>query len=263
MDEGPTLIVVPCYNEERRLPVPSFLDFARADRGFRFLFVDDGSRDRTASVLQQLCAKRPEIFRFLQLPDNRGKAEAVRQGVLHGLHDAWRFIGYWDADLATPLDALGRFRDVMLTNPDVQIVMGARVKLLGRHIERRALRHYLGRVFATIAALVLDIHVYDTQCGAKLFRVSNVLRAMFAEPFVSRWIFDVELLARFLSRHDGFRLGLTATDCMYEVPLDTWEDVGASRVRGRDFLVAPLELMRIYRSYPPRSRRAEQSLVSR
>jgi glycosyltransferase involved in cell wall biosynthesis len=254
--------VVPCYNEERRLPVPRFLDFARNDRGFRFLFVDDGSRDRTASVLERLCAESPDVFRLLRLPDNRGKAEAVRQGMLHGLRESWRFIGYWDADLATPLDALGCFRDVMLAKPKVQIVMGARVKLLGRQIERRALRHYLGRVFATIAAVVLDIHVYDTQCGAKLFRASDVLRVMFAEPFVSRWIFDVELLARFLSQHDGLRLGVSAADCMYEVPLDAWEDVGASRVRGRDFLVAPWELMRIYRSYPPRARRARPSPAS-
>jgi dolichyl-phosphate beta-glucosyltransferase len=127
--------------------------------------------------------------------------------------------------------------------------MGARVKLSGRHIERRALRHYLGRVFATLAALVLDLHVYDTQCGAKLFRVSDALRAMFAEPFVSRWIFDVELLARFLNQHAARGLVPAARECIYEFPLEAWEDVGASKVKPRDFLAAPLELWRIHRAH--------------
>jgi glycosyltransferase involved in cell wall biosynthesis len=255
VENGTALIVVPCYNEEHRLSVPRFTEFARGDHRFRFLFVDDGSRDQTASVLERLCADNAKAFSFMKLPVNSGKAEAVRQGVLRGLQHEWPFIGYWDADLATPLDALGGFLNVLQTNPSIQITMGARVKLSGRHIERRAVRHYLGRVFATLAAIVLDLHVYDTQCGAKLFRVCDILRQMFAEPFVSRWIFDVELLARFLHQHAARGFTTSPQDCIYEVPLDAWEDVGASKVRGRDFLVAPLELMRIHRSYSVKAAR--------
>src|SRR5262249_50747242 len=103
-------------------------------------------------------------------------------------------------------------------------------------------RHYLGRVFATAASLVLALPIYDTQCGAKLMRSSPPMRALFALPFCSRWIFDVELLARYLASF-GTQRGL------YELPLRRWTDVGDSRVRARDFVRAGVDMAAIYRDY--------------
>jgi len=170
MPEPELVVVVPCYNEGHRLPVARFQDFAAKNPGVTFLFVDDGSSDHTVSVLDEMKRVLPQAIDVLRLPRNEGKGEAVRQGIQAGFSRGARFLAFWDADLATPLDVLPAFREVFDQRPEVDIVLGSRVKLLGRHIERRPLRHYLGRVFATAASFTLDLPVYDTQCGAKMFR---------------------------------------------------------------------------------------------
>ena len=125
--------------------------------------------------------------------------------------------------------------------------MGARVQLLGRQIERNAARHYVGRVAASAISLMLGIGVYDTQCGAKLLRTTPRVRAIFDEPFISRWIFDVEILARWLSasEHDSGEVGRF----IVEVPLQQWIDVAGSKVRPEDLLGAARDLWRINRRH--------------
>ena len=119
---------------------------------------------------------------------------------------------------------------------------------MGRHIARNPWRHYSGRLFATAASTVLGLPVYDTQCGAKLFRVTPLLPSIFATPFVARWIFDVEILARFLST-DRRGPAHVATS-LYELPLDEWIDVQGSKLRTKDFARAALDLARIRATYP-------------
>ena len=136
-------------------------------------------------------------------------------------------VGYLDADLSTPPGELFRLR-AAFDRPGVEAVLGARVALLGTDIERSAARHYLGRVFASLASLILRARVYDTQCGAKLFRASPALEAALAAPFLSRWAFDVELLGRLLTGNDQVPgLPLSA---VVEVPLTTWHDVKGSKL---------------------------------
>jgi hypothetical protein len=155
-------------------------------------------------------------------------------------------VGFWDADLATPLSAIGDLQSVLLADPEVDVVLGSRVKLLGRNIDRRAGRHYLGRAFATCAALVLGLEVYDTQCGAKLFRVTPDLENVLAQPFCSRWIFDVELLARFLKLRPG---DSETKNKIYEFPLYSWRDVPGSKIRLRDFFRSAIDLYKIRKRY--------------
>ena len=246
---APTVcLVVPCYNEARRLDLPNFQKFFAAHERVRVVFVDDGSRDNTLTVLQQLCAGFEDRTLALPLERNRGKAEAVRTGVQHSLaHFQPGIVGYWDADLATPLTALDDFLAVFDRAPEVLMVFGARVKLLGRHVERRAMRHYLGRVFATVVSTMLRLAIYDTQCGAKLFRVDDAAREAFAEPFISKWVFDVEILARYLKYfgHDTSKLARA----VYEYPLREWVDIAGSKVRAGDFVKAFLDVVRIKRKY--------------
>ncbi|HEX7092024.1 MAG TPA: glycosyltransferase [Longimicrobiales bacterium] len=243
-----TLIVVPCYNEADRLPVQRFREFAAASR-IRFLFVDDGSADRTLEILRALHAENPEACGVLALPRNMGKAEAVRRGVLAAMEDArTRYVGFWDADLATPLEAIADLRAVLEERPSIDVVMGARVKLLGRQIERHAWRHYLGRVFATATSMALRLPIYDTQCGAKLFRVSDRLAELFQPPFIARWIFDVELIARMIRQRRSRGLPDAGT-AIYEFPLLEWRDVPGSKLKPWDFARAALDLASIYWTY--------------
>jgi glycosyltransferase involved in cell wall biosynthesis len=242
-----TVVVVPCYNEQHRLPAASFKDFLRETPSTALLFVNDGSRDGTLSALRALERVAPSRVEVLDLPENVGKAEAVRRGMLRALAVEPHHAGYWDADLATPLAAVLEFRALLDAHAELDLVMGARVVLLGRRIERSAARHYLGRVAATAIASTLSLPVYDTQCGAKLFRATPRVREVFADPFVSSWAFDVEILARLIAEYR--RTGASAATRIVEHPLSEWVDVPGSKVRPRDYLRAGVDLLRIRRRY--------------
>src|SRR2546426_1232347 len=126
------LIVVPCYNEQARLPTAEFRRFVIAHPEVGFLFVNDGSTDGTEAVLDTLCRTAPSSLRSITLGRNGGKAEAVRRGVLEALRvPDIRFVGFWDADLATPLEAICTFVQIHNDHPNLVLVMGARVQLLG------------------------------------------------------------------------------------------------------------------------------------
>lgn len=240
MTQPEVLVVVPCYNEERRISLTSFKTFSEKEPFFHFLFVDDGSTDETRAILRNFCAQHPERFSLLSLEINGGKAEAVRQGFLKGFEHNPAYIAFWDADLATPLETLPHFMEVFRKRPKTEVLLGSRVKLLGRDIRRKAARHYLGRIFATFASLVLDLGVYDTQCGAKMFRLTPDLKEVFSKPFVSRWIFDVELIKRLLKKKNGDSSGI------YEFPLLIWHDIKGSKLKPFDFVKAFTDLIRIY-----------------
>jgi dolichyl-phosphate beta-glucosyltransferase len=237
-------IVVPCYNEERRLEPDLFLEYTAAHPDVRFLMVDDGSTDGTVRILERMVDGGNGAVDLLRLPENCGKAEAVRRGVLHAVKGAPGAFGYWDADLSTALEEIEAFRLILEAKPEMQVVMGSRVKLLGRKIERRAARHYAGRLFATFASLTLDLPVYDTQCGAKLFRNTRGTRFVFRQPFLSRWLFDVEILAR-LGLLGQRRAEYATQHCVFERPLPAWRDIAGSKIRFVDWVKAVWELVRI------------------
>src|SRR6185369_16822416 len=109
--------------------------FARVWPTGRLLFVNDGSSDATADVIAALAARRPESLAAISLPQNCGKAEAVRQGILRALADGADAVGFWDADLATPLDVIPKFEEVLARQAHIDIIMGARVRLLGNAVD--------------------------------------------------------------------------------------------------------------------------------
>ena len=244
------VLVVPCYNEEQRLDFDAFAELLAGPTRVLVLFVDDGSRDQTLALVRGFAVRYAGGAAVLALAQNQGKAEAVRQGMLHGLGYDPMFVGFWDADLATPLSAVPALGGGLRARPRCHGVVGGRVGGFGRGLARRAVRHYAGRVFATAASVVLRLPVYDTQCGAKLFRADAALREVLRDRFLSRWLFDVEMIARY-----GRLIGEDECleDRIYELPLDEWRDVKGSKVTAGAFLVAALELARIARRYPARA----------
>jgi dolichyl-phosphate beta-glucosyltransferase len=234
---------VPCFNEAQRLDTQAFADMA-AVGDVRLIFVDDGSTDDTPRVLEALVAACHGRAQTLKLVKNSGKAEAVRQGLLLAIAQGATEVGFLDADLATPPEELRRLLAILHEKPETQVLIAARVRLLGNAVERKAMRHYLGRIFATAASLTLALHIYDTQCGAKLFRVTPSLAAALAEPFVSRWIFDVELLGRLAWGGPG--APPLPQSAFSEVPLQIWHDVAGSKLRPGHFIRAAGDLAQIW-----------------
>lgn len=214
------------------------------------ILVNDGSSDGTSIVLDQLAAEWPLQIKVVTLPVNQGKAEAIRQGLLEAMGKTNRsagsidVIGYLDADFATPAGEMLRLVEARRRS-GVEVLLGSRVALAGRTIRRNPARHYLGRIFATIASsYVLKVPIYDTQCGAKLFVCTFRLRAAIDEPFRSPWAFDVELLGRLLRGTDATALPFSE---IREEPLESWFDVPGSKISFRDMLVSTLELLTIRR----------------
>jgi dolichyl-phosphate beta-glucosyltransferase len=239
------ILVIPCYNEELRLPVDELRRFTLEGARLEILFVNDGSTDGTSKLLRSLVGADPGRFSLLDLERNSGKAEAVRKGMLAALERRPDLFGFWDADLATPLTELPDFLEVFRGRSEIDMVFAARVRLLGRSISRNPGRHYFGRVGATLISSSLGMAVYDTQCGAKLFRWNATIGELFGEPFLSRWIFDVEIIAR-LIRQRGRD---AAAKSIYELPIKVWRDVQGSKVRSTDFIRALKDLWRIRRAY--------------
>lgn len=235
-------VVVPAFDEASRLASGRVLEVL-ADPDVTLVLVDDGSTDGTAAVMHNLSLRAPGRVRVLELPRNLGKAEAVRTGLREGIAAGAWAVGYLDADLAAPPSELLRLLEHLRARPERRAVLGARVALLGRDIRRSMLRHYTGRVFATAASLALGVAVYDTQCGAKVFRVDATLADALAEPFADRWAFDVELLARLLRGSAGALCW--PADAIEEVPLLCWQDGGDSKVRLGAALRATLSLARL------------------
>lgn len=238
-------IIIPCYNEEKRLDIVALKAYMSANPVVSFLGVNDGSRDATADILKALNIEFGDQFQFLNLPKNSGKAEAVRQGMLEaGRNNQFDYIGYWDADFSTPLNEIDHFIAFSGGQLSHSLIMGSRIARLGSQISRKPHRHYLGRLFSTLTSYMLDLKVYDTQCGAKLI-IREEIDTLLAQPFLSKWFFDVEILARLIQRYGREK----TYEMAIEIPLMEWHEIGGSKLKLLDFVKVPLELLKIKRNY--------------
>lgn len=184
-------IVVPAYNEERRLP-PTLIDiidfFDRSGLSYEVLVIDDGSRDLTSEVVRKFERVRKQV-RLIQLPKNYGKGHAVRLGVLNSHGNRILFA---DADGATPIQEFYRLDAAITEGADLAI--GSRALASAETKVSTSLhRRLLGRIFNRCVNIILLPSIADTQCGFKMFTRKTAL-FLFRQQRADRFSFDVELL---------------------------------------------------------------------
>ncbi len=246
-------VVIPAYNEARRLPlflqrVVAYLD--QSGRSYEVLVVDDGSQDRTAQAVELVAHHSPQV-RLIQLTCNAGKGAAVRRGMQAARGTFQLFV---DADGATAIEELARLESALTAGADLAI--GSRA--LASHnpiftVRARWYRSVLGTVFNSLVQHLGLRHIADTQCGFKLFR-RPVAQDLFSVACVDGYAFDLELL--YIARQRGYRIA--------ELPVN-WIDQPGSKVRPwRDGLVMLRELLAIRKRdtqglYMPRCRPALNS----
>jgi dolichyl-phosphate beta-glucosyltransferase len=207
-------IVVPAYNEERRLPqtLPRIVEFLKAqDYPGEVIVVDDGSGDTTASVVEGIAAGAPMVK--LIRNEHRGKGYAVKTGVMAAQGD---HIFLCDADLSMPIEEVANFLPPALEEYDVAI--GSREVEGARRYDEPGLRHLMGRVFNTLVRLLAVRGFQDTQAGFKCF-AREAAREVFPYQTMDGWGFDVEIL--FIAQKRGYRI--------VEVPIN-WYYMTNSRV---------------------------------
>lgn len=232
-------IVIPCYNEEKRLPLAGYENFLTHDPNTLICFVNDGSSDNTLEVLNQLKSKFENQIHIVSYEKNVGKAEAIRKGVSFCNsnldHD---YIAYLDADLSTSLEECKEL-STFLDNK-INFVFGSRIMKIGSVIVRQQFRFVTGRFIATIISNILELKVYDTQCGCKIF-TKELSVEVFKDPFVSKWLFDVEIFNKLIVFYGRNNV----LERMLEIPLKKWIDTADSKVKMSYFLKLWVDLYRI------------------
>jgi dolichyl-phosphate beta-glucosyltransferase len=221
-------IIIPAYNEEKRLPatlekVRAYL--AAGDWEFsEIVVVNDGSHDATADIARSAGA------RVLENPGNRGKGYTVRHGMLEARGD-WALLT--DADLSTPIEELEKlWRAVQ--NEHSQAAIGSRAldrSLIGVH--QPAFREFMGRVFNLCMGMITGLRFHDTQCGFKLFQTAAA-REIFGRQRLEGFGFDVEVL--FIAGRLGYRV--------LEIPV-RWNDVAGTTVSLRRGVLAFLDPVKV------------------
>ncbi|MBL9182104.1 MAG: glycosyltransferase [Verrucomicrobiaceae bacterium] len=216
-------LVIPCFQESGRISrfLAELCDETARLGGVTIRVVEDGSGEQEAKRMREIIAaqqaRSPHLVAPLMLAENLGKGGAV--------HAAWReeksadWLAFVDADGSCSAAEVSRLIQLARESPPRTALFASRVKMLGKSVERHFRRHLLGRVYATLVSELLDIPVYDSQCGLKL-----VPRACFeaveARLKITGFAFDVELLTALLD-----------SGCaVHEVPI-SWHETPGGKVR--------------------------------
>ena len=235
-----TAIIIPFFNEASRILDGQYLKNLSRNIEADFIYVDDGSTDKTLSILNEV--SKITKAKVLHLKQNSGKGEAVRAGLIEALFlGKYEVIGYLDADGAFPASEVNahvkKCHDV-LKGTVIDIYIASRIKMSGKQIERSSTRHYLSRLILTLIGFNVSNMPYDSQSGLKFLKNTEKLGLAVSKQFRTRWFFDLELMAR---------LGFQNKDCTWEEPVDSWRDIAGSKLGFRSSLVILKEVFVIMR----------------
>lgn len=239
-----TGIIIPCYNEGTRLNTQAFLDFIQSTEEYHICFVNDGSKDNTLEVLNEIKAQQPEKVSVIDMKKNGGKASAVRAGSRYLFNkEEIEFIGFIDADLSTDFNDFQKLVDTISSNEQLTFVYGSRSQGNGK-IERNIFRKLFSKIVKSLVYLILRLPIEDTQCGAKVFR-KEIIPIAYKNQFLSKWLFDVEIFIR-LKKQFGAN---EVMNRIQEQGLDKWVHMEDSKLGVKDSLEIPYVLMSIWYSY--------------
>lgn len=222
-------IVIPCYNEEERLLGAEFKEFVHKNLGYHLCFVNDGSKDNTLGVLEELRKGNEDRISIYNCEKNGGKAEAVRLGMLHlAKQNQYNFIGFLDADLSTNFDDFKVLANE-ISNSTFQIVSGSRMTRMGADIAKESARAIISKTVNFIIRQTLGMNFKDTQCGAKIM-TKEIVEKTFQKKFLTKWLFDVEIFMR-MKKVYGTQVAQTL---ICEKPLNRWVHMDGSKLSFKD-----------------------------
>ncbi len=239
-----TLLLIPFYNEESRIDQQAILRYVSEDPELDLLLLDDGSTDATYQMLQDIASQSSQIAVY-HSDHNLGKGGIIRDAILHSTDqlDQYDYIGYFDGDLSTPLSYYRILQNRLIQEPHRKMVMGSRRPNTDNNLQVKPYRRWIGRFVASLINSIIGYPFYDTQCGAKLFRTEDLLELV-GEPFISSWLFDVELILRLSQMSDT-----PVEELVMELPVSSWEHKDGSKISYRYFPSMLGEMRKISKRY--------------
>jgi glycosyltransferase involved in cell wall biosynthesis len=234
-------LVVPMFNEELRINEGVFESLFNNLNNVKFIFVDDGSTDKTLMILNDLNKRFVESeIDVLANEANLGKAESIRKGFLKALQYECKYIGFTDGDFATPPEEIARLIGI-LNEEKPQALFGVRRKEDGNEVITNRFREFQGTIFNFLAKTLIGTNLKDPQCGTKFFLNTSALQYAISSAFMNSWLFDLEIYLRMKKRMPSL--------IVEEIVLNSWQHQPSSKVKILDpfrMLLTLVSLRRVY-----------------
>lgn len=228
------LLLIPIYNEEKRLNLDLLKDFHSS---CDLCFLDDGSTDGTSELIQKFIDTHSKAT-ILKSARNQGKGNILNWGYnllkSTGKLQKYDYIGYWDADLSVPFENLQEMLKFLRQNKNVSALFGSRRITNVTVVQHNFFRRFLSAGYSYFSKLILGHPLKDSKCGAKIF-TREAASIAFGGMFINSWIFDLEIFFRLK------QAGLMVD----EFPLLRWNYMRGSKLTFSDIFIAFMGLFQL------------------